>query len=72
MPGYNGGGGIPDTMGVRVECWQRRNSGCDGRPGVMAARGIPGVMRPDGMNVVTSSMEDGYGLYGHGGSGEWL
>ena len=34
--------------------------------------GIPDAMCPDGINVVMSSMKDRYGLYGHGGLGEWF
>ena len=66
------GGGIPDAICVRVECWRRRNSECDGCPGGMAAGGILDAMRPDGINMVVSSMKNGYGLYGHGGLGEWF
>ena len=53
---WNGGGGIPDAI-------------C---PGGMAAGGIPDAIYPDGMNVVMSSMKVRYGLYGHGGLGEWF
>ena len=70
--GWNGNGGIPNAICVQVECWRRRNSGCDGRLGGMAAGGILDAMRPDGMNMVVSSMKDGYELYGHGGLGEWF
>ena len=71
---------------ARIECWRRRISGCGGRPGGMAARGIPNAIClggmavggipdaicSDGMNVVMSSMKDRYGLYGYGGLGEWF
>ena len=56
VSGWNGGGGILDAI-------------C---PGGMAAGGIPDVICPDGMNVIMSSMKDGYGLYGYGGLGKWL
>ena len=72
VSGWNGGGGIPNAICVQVEYWRRRNSGCDGRLGGMAVGGIPDAMRPDGMNMVVSSMKDGYELYGHGGLGEWF
>ena len=72
VSGWNGNGGIPNAICVQVECWRRRNSGCDGRLGGMAAGGILDAMRPDGMNMVVSSMKDGYELYGHGGLGEWF
>ena len=57
MSGWNVGREEFRMQDVRMEC--RRG-------------GISDAMCPDGINVVMSSMKDRYGLYGHGGLGEWF
>ena len=58
--GENGGGGIPDTMGVRRK-WRRGNSGYDGCPEEMAAGDYEthGDLRVMKINGNTSGMMDG-------------
>ena len=66
-----GAGGIPGAMcpdGMAAgEFWMQYASGWS-----VSGGEIPDAMRPDGINMVVSSMKNGYGLYGDGGLGEWF